>query len=225
MITDDNRSRILQRVATALGRSAKPVDIEATFRQLIGQIPKGQKALRGIDDAIDRFTGEAASSGARIENLDSLARLPEWLNALAGRSQQITVSGHPELAELNWLQPMTTEYRKNAVWAVVKAAAGVAETASLCIHSREVPSGLIYLAEVLVVILDCHTIVQRYEDLWRHLQLRPDAAFPPPRALHLITGPSRTADVEQKLQIGAHGPKEVYIVMYQGATSGSETQI
>jgi len=33
------------------------------------------------------------------------------------------------------------------------------------------------------------------------------------RAVHLITGPSRTADVEQTLQVGAHGPRELLVVM------------
>ena len=35
-----------------------------------------------------------------------------------------------------------------------------------------------------------------------------------PRALNIITGPSRTADVEQTIQLGAHGPRRMHVIIY-----------
>jgi L-lactate dehydrogenase complex protein LldG len=73
-----------------------------------------------------------------------------------------------------------------------------------------VPSGLLFLAEALLVIVHVDDIYPRYEDLWQSAKFLSGKI---PRAVHLITGPSRTADVEQTIQIGAHGPRELFIAV------------
>ena len=37
-----------------------------------------------------------------------------------------------------------------------------------------------------------------------------------PRTLNLITGPSRSADIEQTLILGAHGPRKLHIIVVEG---------
>jgi L-lactate dehydrogenase complex protein LldG len=34
-----------------------------------------------------------------------------------------------------------------------------------------------------------------------------------PRNVNFVTGPSRTADIEQKIQLGAHGPRRLHVVI------------
>jgi L-lactate dehydrogenase complex protein LldG len=34
-----------------------------------------------------------------------------------------------------------------------------------------------------------------------------------PRAVNLVSGPSRTADIEQTIQLGAHGPRRLHVVL------------
>lgn len=91
---------------------------------------------------------------------------------------------------------------------VVNAALAIAETGSVALRSIDAPSADSYLCDHLVVCVARDRIVALlHEGL---AELTTDAT----RALHLITGPSRTADVEQTIQIGAHGPRQLTIALY-----------
>ena len=89
---------------------------------------------------------------------------------------------------------------------VTGAAAGVAETGSILITSgggRPLTTSL--LPEIHIAILDEKDI---YENLPQVLNLQEvrDAS-----CVTLISGPSRTADIEMALTIGVHGPEEVHV--------------
>ncbi len=53
------------------------------------------------------------------------------------------------------------------------------------------------------------TIVPRFEDIAAILTAGPRM----PATLNLVTGPSRTADIEQTIELGAHGPRDVHILI------------
>jgi L-lactate dehydrogenase complex protein LldG len=38
-----------------------------------------------------------------------------------------------------------------------------------------------------------------------------------PRTVNMITGPSRTGDIEQRIQLGAHGPRRLHVVLVEDA--------
>ncbi len=40
-----------------------------------------------------------------------------------------------------------------------------------------------------------------------------------PRNVMLVTGPSRSADIEQTLELGAHGPRRLHILLVEDAAS------
>jgi L-lactate dehydrogenase complex protein LldG len=48
-----------------------------------------------------------------------------------------------------------------------------------------------------------------------------EAGATPPRAINFVTGPSRTGDIEQKIELGAHGPRRLHIVLIDEDGSGS----
>ena len=56
-------------------------------------------------------------------------------------------------------------------------------------------------------------VVGIYEEAWD--RLRADGGAQLPRTVNLITGPSRTGDIAQKLELGAHGPRRLHIVLVE----------
>ena len=58
------------------------------------------------------------------------------------------------------------------------------------------------------MLIETANIVSRFEDVIGRIE-----AAPIPATINLITGPSRTADIEQTIEMGAHGPREVHILL------------
>jgi L-lactate dehydrogenase complex protein LldG len=92
------------------------------------------------------------------------------------------------------------------------AAAGVAETGVVMMTSRpETPTSLNLLPELWICAVPRSCILGSYEEALA--LLRRDHGTRPPRAVNFIGGPSRTGDIEEILQLGAHGPKTVHLVI------------
>lgn len=84
--------------------------------------------------------------------------------------------------------------------------------------SASLPGGrqIAVAPERLVFFCSSPQLVDNLSDALRELTLK---LSPPPSLLTFITGPSRTADIEKTLVIGAHGPKEVYVVFVDNVTN------
>jgi L-lactate dehydrogenase complex protein LldG len=76
--------------------------------------------------------------------------------------------------------------------------------------SAENPPSHNFLPDDHIVVLHQQRIVRWTEDVWA--LLRKEDAFPP-RAVNFITGPSKTGDIEQTIQYGAHGPRRLHILI------------
>ena len=204
------RTRMLQRIRKALDQDREYST--AAFQELLRQAPVAHASLAVIDAPDKTFVQQATAAGARVLEMSAASEVPEWLQASEMAALPVSISTQADIRALDWsgLQ-LTDDYRNQGKVGVVKAAAAAAETGTLLLHSRDVPSGQLYLVEILVVLLDRRSILPRYEDLWAQGPQRSEAGTP--RAIHLITGPSRTADVEQTIQVGAHGPREMHLAV------------
>ena len=101
----------------------------------------------------------------------------------------------------------------NDAVAVGHAFAGVAETGTLVLTSgTDNPTTLNFLPETAIVVIDAADIAGDYETVWDRLRAA-DGNGALPRTVNLITGPSRSADIEQTLLLGAHGPRSLHIVV------------
>ena len=74
------------------------------------------------------------------------------------------------------------------------------------------PTTLNFLPDNHIVILRASDIEADYEAVWARLRERYGAGIMP-RTVNLVTGPSRSADIEQKLLLGAHGPRRLHVVI------------
>lgn len=91
--------------------------------------------------------------------------------------------------------------------AVVAGEIGVAENAAVWIPQRVKYKALYFIAEKLVIILDRHRIVSNMHEAYDKIK-NEKYEFGT-----FISGPSKTADIEQALVIGAHGSRDVLVIL------------
>ena len=89
----------------------------------------------------------------------------------------------------------------------------IAETGTLMTLSGEhTPPAASLLPETHIAVVRTTQIVPSMEEAWQRLRYTyGDGEMP--RAVNFISGPSRTADIEQTLTLGAHGPYRVHIIL------------
>jgi len=91
--------------------------------------------------------------------------------------------------------------------------AGIAETGTLMMASGpEAPITLNFLPENHIVVLRASQVTGSYEDAWQRLRAALGNGTMP-RAVNMITGPSRTGDIEQTILLGAHGPRRLHVLL------------
>ena len=96
---------------------------------------------------------------------------------------------------------------------VSHATGAAAETGTLVLESGPSnPTSLNFLPEHHIVVLHSDDIRGSYEEIWEGFR-RTKGKGNGPRTINMITGPSRSADIEQTLVLGAHGPLALHIVI------------
>jgi L-lactate dehydrogenase complex protein LldG len=217
------REAILARLRHAYARDeAAQAAAEAEVRERLGRrepnlIPeRGQREPEG---RVALFTEMAQAVMADVQRLPSLREVPAAVSAYLRRHnvpQRVVAAPDPLLDRCGWdSQPLLRVRRGTAVASdvagVTVAEAGVAETGTLLLASSpERPTLLAYLPETSIVLLPAERIEGAYEQAWERVRATPDG---PPRSVNLVTGPSRSADIAGKLELGAHGPRRLLVLV------------
>ena len=213
----DARDTILARIRNTLQRDegmSAGIANNAKLRQ-----PECGPQPAWNEDDVSRFIYKLESVAGTISRVSSE---DEIISAVTAYLQQHDiplniVSARSELLnKLTWPDNFTVEQRKATgadITVLTEAYAAVAETGSLVLLSgANSPTNLNFLPDNYLCILRQARLVKHIEDVWQQLRSEQDGL---PRAVNFITGPSRTADVEQTIQLGAHGPRRLHVIFLQ----------
>ncbi len=226
------RARILADIREAPGRGRLPVEARAALERRL-RFPRANVVpARGQGDAAERialFIAEAERVNATAERLEDWSAVPAAVAAYLGAHDlplRIRAAGDAQLAALPWgdiagLQVETGAAAADDQVGVSVAFAGIAETGTLMLLSGpESPTALNFLPGDHLVAVAAARIVGTYEDAFMLLRGEIGVGIALPRVINWITGPSRTADIEQTLLLGAHGPRRLHIMVIGGDGDG-----
>jgi L-lactate dehydrogenase complex protein LldG len=217
------REEILANIRRSLRAGGDDSTRRAQAQARVAAAAPGIVPARGQGDNAARvatFIEQACLANATVERL---ARIEEAPGAVVRHLRErnlparLRMGADERLAALGWagtgLEIAHGPSAGEDVNAISFAEAGVAETGTLVIVSgAHNPSTLNFLPDTHFVLLRAADVEGDLESVWRRLRARHGAGFLP-RTVNLITGPSRSADIEQKMLLGAHGPRSLHIII------------
>lgn len=166
---------------------------------------------------VENFLAKHGAVHGTSKTVRSYAEVPaavsEFLDAHSLPSEMI-MGASPFLKNLDWPDSWRVETRnarKTDLVSVTDAVCAIAETGTIVhVSSPTASSTHAFVPENHVVIINSGEIVRHLDDALRLISARMDGGT---SGVHMITGPSKTADVEQTIQYGAHGPRRLHVIM------------
>jgi L-lactate dehydrogenase complex protein LldG len=162
--------------------------------------------------------------GATVVSISSFSALPDAVVGLLASpppAPRLVLAGDPRLGALHWPAGVAPE-----VWtagqtlgdgfaALTHAEAAVAETGTIVLASSAAsPASLAFLPEVHLVAVRRDTIFGAFEEAFAAIAGAAPGRLP--RAINLVSGPSRTGDIGGRIVRGAHGPRRLGVILYDG---------
>lgn len=215
------REEIMANLARSLADQSTPAQRAHACEARIKDHPMCLIPARGQTRGADRivaFVAEAERADAEVERLTRTQEIPSRLKQILGDQVALRAAPHPALQELDWsgagLDVAFGAADPADPVGLSLAVAGIAETGTLVLHSSpKSPVTLNFLPDTHVVAIHAGDIEGCGEDVWNRLRGETSGLG---RTVNWITGPSRTADIEQSLLLGAHGPRRLVILLIDG---------
>jgi L-lactate dehydrogenase complex protein LldG len=209
------RDDILGRLRRQLGRTDSTT--LAARERVEATLALRQTGPRAAADALlDRFIERARAMISSVDRCATEAEVPahcaDWLR---GQGLPTTLVVAPALAVLDWAGAGLSVEARGARDADLVGITGcfcaVAETGTLMMCSgADTPPAASLLPETHIAVVPRQHIVADMEAAWAEAR-RELSAWP--RAVNFVSGPSRTADIEQTIVLGAHGPYRVHLLI------------
>lgn len=204
------RERVLAQIRQSLGRSAETA---APIPKLPGRGPR--PVFSG--PLVDRFVAKMQEKAATVERLAGLAEVgaavARYVAAVrAGPAVRVSRA----LAAIDWPSQLTVMHGaalREDETSVTPCFAAVAESGGIVtLSGPDTPSTLNFVPDTHIVIVHGSQVVANFEDVWAQWRA---SGRPIPRTVNIISGPSRTADIEQTIQLGAHGPRRLHVLLVE----------
>lgn len=217
-------NEVLMKIRQALKVTGDEPERLATVKARLKEHPRHlipEHAQQPHDELVSTFLATLEEVEATVAHVDSLH---DVVNEVArylivtDLPQQIRCGGDALLQKVDWseqpdLKILHGPAHVDDVLSITHAFAGAAETGTLFVASGpDNPVTLSFLPETNIVLIRIEDIVGSYEEAWQkwHEDM---ATASLPRTMNMISGPSRTADIEQTLITGAHGPRRLHVIV------------
>lgn len=209
------RQQILDDLMRSAGAPATSRDRGAVSPPVAPRTNVGARELQEL------FLDRCGQSRATSSIVESRLAVPEAIGAYLseqGFAEQLVVG--ETLNDLDWsafvrIEETMERLMGDGLSVVTDAQFAVAETGSIvAVSGAAHDPRLNFLAETHFAVLSVASIVATPEDVWRSLRDGSEVVDMP-RAVSFITGPSRTADIEQTIELGAHGPRRLHVLLIE----------
>jgi L-lactate dehydrogenase complex protein LldG len=218
-----SRAAVFASIRRSLGVTGEEATRRFDVEMRLKQAPPGIVPKRGQGDASARlatFKAEAERAQASVAEISGWTDAPAEIARFLRESNcpaTLRMGDDPRLNQMPWgetsLEILYGPSDGGDVNAVSAAFAGIAESGTLALVSGpDNPTTLNFLPDNHIVVLPREAIEADYESVFAKLRGIYGKGGAP-RTLNFITGPSRSADIEQTLLLGAHGPRRLHIVV------------
>lgn len=169
------------------------------------------------NDLVAQFTAQARRVDAEVQVLASLADVPGAIAQILrdkNMEAMIHVPDHSPLSGLDWKTAPNLSLECKLPGpddaALTLVPFGIAETGTLANPARTgTPASWHFRPGLEIAVIHAGDILPHMENALA--RIKQSGALP--HTINFVTGPSRTGDIEQTLELGAHGPKALAILI------------
>jgi len=222
--SEQARAVVLDRIRAALGAASLDRARRTAVTRRLEPHPRGtipSRARRSGEERMALLTDMLTKQGADVSRVatpkDAVGAIASYLGT-CNLPPQIRLGDDPILAALPWREAWDIERSFGRAEptdraSLSRAVVAAAETGTLFLVSGpDNPTTLNFLPEAHTILIAASDIVGSYEEAWDRLRMLYREGYLP-RTVNLISGPSRTADIEQAIVRGAHGPSRLHVLV------------
>lgn len=220
----NGRDLVFASIRSALGVNGREAPRREAVADRLREHPVGVVPRRGHlppDQRVSLFADMVTAAAGSVTRVSAAADIPSSVTEFLRRHNlPLTVrrGDDARLAAVPWGRERTLELTVGPsdgqqLASVSYAFGAVAETGTLVLASgADNPTTLNFLPDNHIVVVDANDVAADFESVFARLRAR-YGERQLPRVVNMITGPSRSADIQQTLILGAHGPRRLHVII------------